>query len=135
MKTAEYGRIGPAKLLLGAGADVDMKNNEGDTAHNIATHFEQTDIVELLNLHASASVPDHLWKASELGDTGRVHALLSAGADVNSVDADGWGALMWAADGGCCSVMELLIGAGAEVDACDRWGLVSARMLGMFVNA
>ena len=41
------------KLLLDNGADVNMKNNDGDTALDYAKEYERTEIIELLNKYTN----------------------------------------------------------------------------------
>src|SRR4051794_37825497 len=43
--------------------------------------------------------------------------LLAAGADVNGRESGGWTALLWAAAKGHADTAELLVEAGAEIDA------------------
>ena len=54
--------------------------------------------------------------AAAAGRAGEVADLLSAGAEVDAVDADGTTALVWAARFGQVVSMEVLIAAGADVD-------------------
>lgn len=56
------------------------------------------------------------------GDTASVRALLRSGADVNAAQADGMTALHWAASRGDGKLAEMLVYAGARVDALTRNG-------------
>ncbi|MEV4068050.1 ankyrin repeat domain-containing protein, partial [Nonomuraea dietziae] len=51
-----------------------------------------------------------------------VGALLAAGADVNGREPGGWQALAWAAANGHAESAQVLIEAGAEVDAANDAG-------------
>ena len=60
--------------------------------------------------------------AAERGDVGAVRALLKQGADVNTAQGDGMTALHWAAEGGGVEMAEMLIYAGADLEAVTRVG-------------
>ena len=55
------------------------------------------------------------FEAAKHGDTEALTRLLAGGADVNSVNAEGWTALMLAAHRGQRAAVELLIAKGADV--------------------
>ena len=63
-----------------------------------------------------------LIDAAQRGDVEAVESLLEEGADVNAAQGDGMTALHWAAERGHAAVAELLIAAGAAVDAESRIG-------------
>lgn len=70
-----------------------------------------------------AGAPDApVADAAMTGDVARVRALLERGADVNAAQGDGMTALHWAAMNGSVELAELLISAGAYVDAGTRIG-------------
>ena len=56
------------------------------------------------------------------GDRAAIEALLERGADVNEAQGDGMTALHWAADHGDAEMADLLIQAGANLDAVTRLG-------------
>ena len=72
----------------------------------------------------AAAVPtaEPLIDAAKQGDADAVRYLLADGADVNAAQGDGMTALHWAADGGHADVADLLLSAGAEVEAKTRVG-------------
>ena len=70
---------------------------------------------------ASDDVP--LVAAAERQDWRAVHALLAAGADVNTARADGATALHWAAHRDALAAVETLLQAGADVDAANDHGV------------
>lgn len=87
---AEAGSSAAVEKLLADGADVNQKNDSGQTA---------------------------LIVAVDAGDEDMVKDLVAAEADVNAADADGIRALHFAAHKGRASIMELLLNKGADVDA------------------
>ena len=52
-----------------------------------------------------------------------IHALIEQRADVNAREADGTTPLHWAARAGDLQTVDLLIRAGAEVNAVNRYGM------------
>ena len=60
-----------------------------------------------------------IWEAAEQGNIEVVKQHLSAGADVNVQDFDGWTPLHWAAMEGHKKIAELLITNGADVNTID----------------
>ena len=76
-----------AKLLLNAGADVNIQNNTGSTALIYAAYAKQIEIVKLL---------------------------LSAGADIDKQDIDGNTALIKAAPNNNREIVEILLDYGAD---------------------
>ena len=78
-------------------------------------------ILWLLLTGASAAVRPVIDAAS-VGDTDTVRQLLRDGADANEAQGDGMTALHWAADRGDLAMAEVLIYAGANVEAGTRIG-------------
>ncbi len=78
-------------------------------------------VVALLCLGA-APADDPLIEAVKDGDADRVRALIAAQVDVNGTDADGTTALHWAANRDDLETTGLLIDAGADVAAANRFG-------------
>ena len=70
---------------------------------------------QLANMHAPNNEP-FLARAAGKGYFHATQALLLAGADLSTKDAEGWTALHCAANKGHCAVVQLLISAGAEVN-------------------
>ncbi len=79
------GSFGICKKLIGLGADVNWRNEQGWTALQFVT-------------------PTY----------GAVELLLDHGADIDAADNDGWTALMTAASRGCEDVVDLLLERGAN---------------------
>ena len=63
-----------------------------------------------------------LIEAARNGDVEAVRSLLAEGADVNTTPGDGMTALHWAAERRHAAVADLLLAAGAEVEAKTRLG-------------
>ena len=61
-------------------------------------------------------------EAAMRGDIDRVRALLQQGSDVNAAQGDGMTALHWAAQSGDQQLAEMLLYAGANVEAVTRLG-------------
>jgi ankyrin repeat protein len=71
---------------------------------------------------APATAAGALLPAAEQGNTAVVRQLLRSGADVNEAQGDGMTALHWAAERGDAELAEMLIFAGANVEAGTRIG-------------
>ena len=77
-----------------------------------------------LTLLISAAVPPDspVADAAMRGDAGEVRELLRAGADVNAAQGDGMTALHWAAENGQLELADVLVFAGANLEAATRLG-------------
>ncbi len=76
----------------------------------------------MVALLAAAAQPSPLADAAMRGDRVQVRALLAQGADVNAAQGDGMSALHWAAAKGDVEMTDLLVRAGAKVEAVTRNG-------------
>ena len=76
-------------------------------------------------LAAAVSATTPVADAAMRGDIETVRALLRDGADVNAPQGDGMTALHWAARRGSAELAEMLVHAGANVDAVTRVGQYS----------
>jgi ankyrin repeat protein len=65
---------------------------------------------------------DEVADAAMRGDTGLVRSLIKGGADVNAAQSDGMTALHWAAQSGDVNETQMLIFAGARLEATTRNG-------------
>ena len=121
------------QLLIDSGADVNAKDERGNTALIYATEARPAinlAVTEML-VKAGADVNTTgedgmtaLMYAAMHDDPRVVKRLLEAQADVAARDAKGWTALMHATrkDRGHAAIIELLIAAGAEVNAAHKRG-------------
>lgn len=73
-------------------------------------------------VHAAAGDPP-LVAAAEAGETGAVRDLLAAGADIDAASVDGATALHWAVHRDLPALVRLLVDAGADVSATNRYGV------------
>ena len=95
LNAAKIGDVNRISELILAGADVNAKNSDGNTA---------------------------LMWASAYGYTNAIIKLLELGADVNASNNDGWTALMWAAKNGHTNAIIKLVEHGAKINARDKNG-------------
>jgi ankyrin repeat protein len=119
---ARWGYIDTARMLLAAGATVNLLNSDHNPLVNAAC-YGHTDIVRML-LGAGASVD----AANAAGDCALIHAayrghydvvnaLLAAGANVNAAAVDGTTALYLAVEKRRRVMVRKLLAAGANVEA------------------
>jgi hypothetical protein len=133
-----------ARLLIGAGADVNAKDSIRDTPYLYAG-AEGRDEILTMALAAGANLRDTnryggtaLIPACHHGHPSSVRILLTTDIDIDHVNDLGWTALMETVilgDGGpiYIGILELLLAAGADTDIPDRDGvtpLAHARALG-----
>ena len=118
-----------AKMLIAAGADVNVKSNWGWTPLILAARIGHTEIERLL-IDAKANVDTTgyhgqtaLMMSAELGNIEAVSPLITTEADVNARDEYGDTALMIAVERGHTEIAQLLIAAaGVDVNARDNDG-------------
>jgi len=111
------------KMLIAAGANVDVKDDHGYTALHYAVYERQT-AIEKMNLLIAAGA--NVNAKSNSGATPLMNAtaeqmkvLIAAGADVNAKDKEYKTPLMWART---AEQMKVLIDAGADIYAIDKSG-------------
>jgi ankyrin repeat protein len=115
------------QMLLDAGADVNGRAPDGNTALGIAVPWGNIDLIEVL-LNAGADIEAYaptdksrtaLQDAAQRGNTIVVRFLLERGANCNASAADSKGAtaLQAAAIGGNLQITLMLLKAGADINA------------------
>jgi hypothetical protein len=120
------GLAGGALMALQAGADVNHKDEAGNTAVELAQNAQTIDVLK----GAGATMPefpeekknDLLIEYAKKGATGGALMALQAGADVNHKDKYERTALHWAAKEGHEALAQGLLGAGADINAADAAG-------------
>ena len=131
---------GIVELLIENEADVNDKNNTGETPLDWAIKFKRTELADLLRKHGgktgkeleggepvveaaqteppTAKAPDiSIHDAIEKGNIEAVKQHLAAGADVNAKNRSGWTPLHYAAQKGHKEIAKLLIAGGVDVNA------------------
>ena len=124
---AYWNDVGIAEVLIRAGADVNATNDLRVTPLWLASTGEDaTLVVRLLSARADPNVAQMsgespLMAAARTGRVQTVAALLAHGADVNASETShDQTALMWAAANRHAGVVQMLIAAGADVQARSR---------------
>jgi len=116
------GDIEAVKFFLASGADVNAKDEDGETPLGWAELRNHTEIATLLRKHGGKY--GLIAVAAKVGDVEAVREFLAAGADVNAKDEFGGTPLHFAAEEGHKEIAELLIAAGANVNAKNKLGRV-----------
>lgn len=117
---AKRGDVAAVQALLAKGANVNAKDNYGDTALMEASAKGHREVVQvLLDKGADVNAKTYrghtaLMPASNEGHREVVQALLDKGADVNAKDNDGWTALIYASSKGHHEVAQVLLENGAN---------------------
>ena len=124
---AAEGHIEAVRLLLQHGAEVNARDRWGSTALSEAIRFQHEACARVLREEYGGRVFDRkshfeLIDAVARGDLPAVQAFIDEGIDVCQADYDQRTALHLAAAEGKVEVARLLIAAGADVAARDRWG-------------
>lgn len=134
-QAADHGKLAAARTLLDAGARLDVRGNssfiirETPTALFLAASGGHRDLVELLlrrgadpDLPCDSSHNTALAQASFKGHTEVVRVLLAGGANPNGrLDEHGQAAFFYfpLARAANVEIVELLIGAGADIEDCN----------------
>ena len=121
--TAGRGKTEAMKALINAGADVNAKDNDDETALMWAAESGHAEAVKILiNTGANVNAKNNdgytaLMLAAINGNAETIKILLNAGADVNAKNNNGGTALILAAYRGHAEAITTLLNAGADVNA------------------
>ncbi len=114
------------KFLLESGADPNIVTNIGSTALSTAILFTKppnmNTITMLLNAGADVNLGYPLVAAATYGYLDVVKVLLSANANVNSMDKENKTALFHAVKNNRVTIVRILLDGGANVGICDNLG-------------
>jgi ankyrin repeat protein len=108
------------ELIMAKGADVAVRNDDGQTALDIAMDLGRRKIVKLLANNRSSDANIHL--AAFLGDQARVQELIKSGTDINAQDQSGMTPLLRALSGSQVQLAKFLVENGADVSMGNKWG-------------
>ncbi len=119
------------KTLIAAGADVNVKDEHGQTVLMLISIVGNVDCVKAL-IAAGADVKAQdshgvtaFTNAVQGGNADCIKALVAAGADVNAKDSDDMTSLMLAAQDGNAACVKALIAAGADINAKNSDGMTA----------
>jgi TIR domain/Ankyrin repeats (3 copies) len=114
--------------LLSQGADVEARNNQGDSPLLMAARSKKLDAAKLLiargaNLEDKDNQGDTpLIAACTVGSPELAQLLVDKGADINARDEIGATPLMYASLAGNTAIIELLLAKGANINSADDNG-------------
>ena len=116
------------EILISSGADLEAKDNSGETPLHSAAERNHLELAELLissgaevNVKRNdGSMPLHDAAAND--SLAVAELLISSGAEVNVKDNSGWTPLHWAAYNNSLEIAQLLISSGADLEAKDNYG-------------
>lgn len=120
MKAAQRGHVHTVRRLQEAGAHINLKDNDGDSALMLAVVKNKVHVVKaLLAMRTQINDVDNhgdtaLMVASQQGRIATVQLLLDAKADVNTVNSMGWTSLMITAMNNRVATVRALLDAGAD---------------------
>ena len=126
MVAAEVGGERAVLAMVLAGADVGVRNRDGETAGDIAAAEGFDEIARILGSTESATQTAQAFFTAELVAAAKddrwdyVELLIAHGADIDSLDEEGLTPLLAAVEGGSLEGVEDLLVAGADVNVGDR---------------
>ena len=138
---AQDGHVEAVRLLLAAGANVNLQAQNGVTALIMAAQNGHADVIRLLlanGANVNMQRPNGgtaLMSAAYNGHADVIRLLLAAGANVDMQRSDGVTALMSAAYNGHVEAVRLLLAAGAELLVGPAGGELSAAENAMIQTA
>ena len=127
-RAVEHGNREMVQVLLWAKADVNARDNHGQTVLMQLSENVTSELVwDLSNAGAKVNARDNdgdtpLINVADINNVDALKVLLDAGAKVNAANDEGETALMLAASNGRINNVRALIMAGADVNARDKKG-------------
>eukprot|EP01052_Picozoa_sp_SAG31_P043108 SAG31_NODE_7078_length_1794_cov_7.903856_1_plen_517_part_01 len=123
MPAAQEGHLEVVKYLHARGADPNIRNDEEGTALLFAAKYNRLEIAKYLlnemraDCNPPAGVIAPIYTACEKGWAEMAELLLSEGADINAVKANGASSLLVAVEQGHQAVVNVLLKHGADTGA------------------
>ncbi|MHC4538484.1 MAG: ankyrin repeat domain-containing protein [Planctomycetota bacterium] len=118
---SEKGHQEVVELLIANGANVNTKDNDGQTPLDIAVRRGHKDIVELLQVKVADS---SIHMAAFVGSLDKLQSFVRTGTDIDAKDEEGRTPLLRAVTGGHIEAVRFLIESGADVNIRDKQGYV-----------
>jgi ankyrin repeat protein len=109
MMAARYADLETVDYLLKAGANPDLKNQQGMSAYDFSLSAERPDPSRLVSARLAPSSPEYFFKAIKANDPIMVDAMLKKGVNVNTVNTEGETGLMMAVRENADKVIPLLL--------------------------
>lgn len=128
LTAVESDNIATVRTLLNRGTELNIKNNDGNTALHLAALRGYIAIVKILlekgvEINAKNNWGETaLYLATSKGDAATVQELLDKGADINAKNNWGVTPLFMAVSKGYSSIVQILLTSGADVNARDNDG-------------
>ena len=128
MLACKKGNEGSINILLNAGADPNIADNDGYTClHYAADRDCSKEAFQAIITHGpdvnerNKNNTAALMTACKKGNTATINIIMNAGADPNIADNDGYTCLHYAADGDFSEkALQAMIGHGADVNATNK---------------
>ncbi|KAI0385988.1 ankyrin repeat-containing domain protein [Hypomontagnella monticulosa] len=110
--------------LLRHGANIETKNEAGETPLVLAMRRGNVELVRLLLEHGANANPEERTLLLMIGQKNVecIQLLLKYGLDINATDRQGWTELTTASKYGDTELIQLLLGCGADINARNREG-------------
>jgi pectate lyase len=118
---SEKGHQDVAELLIANGANVNIKNDDGQTPLDIAVRRGRKDIVKLLQVKVADS---SIHMAAFIGNLDKLRSFIETGTNVDTKDENGRTPLLRAITGEHIDAVKFLIEAGVDVNTRDGQGYV-----------
>jgi len=120
---ASIGSLEGVKTAIAAGADINIHDNDGNRALDMAAAYGHAEVVSFLlrngaDIHADQDAA--LRMAVSYGHAKIVSALLAAGANIHAAEDY---VIQWAASQKNTEMVDILIAGGANIHTTDEWPL------------